>query len=92
MLVADCIACQFGDHSGHVEWPSKPPPGVIGGHKCACTGECENDRGRAARRVGLPGRKLSDEEVTAMQEAHAETERIFEQVAADGRDMDGTQG
>lgn len=51
MLVADCIACQHGDHSGHVEWPHKPPKGVIGGHKCECKGDCAERYAKHQERI-----------------------------------------
>jgi hypothetical protein len=41
-IEAPCASCRWGDHSGHVDWPTKPPPGVIGGHHCPCRGECED--------------------------------------------------
>ena len=41
MMVADCIACRHGNHASHVEWPKRPPKGMMGGHKCECKGECE---------------------------------------------------
>jgi hypothetical protein len=40
MLEADCLACQNGDHDSHREWIQKPPPGLIGGARCPCQGEC----------------------------------------------------
>jgi hypothetical protein len=34
-----CIACQYGDHDGHI--PAVPAPaGMLGGHECPCKGDC----------------------------------------------------
>lgn len=53
----DCIACQHGEHSGHVEYPEKPPPGMMGGWHCPCIGDCatrHRDRGQAVRLIPGP--------------------------------------
>ena len=76
MMIHDCIPCQWGDHSKHVEWPSKPPKGVIGGWKCECDGSCETD-GRRERRVRTV--EVSPEEVARMDEEYAKFEKIVEQ-------------
>jgi len=40
VLLHDCIACQHGDHSEHVEHPEVAPAGMMGGWSCPCTGDC----------------------------------------------------
>jgi hypothetical protein len=40
VLVHLCIACQHGDHAGHIQG-QKAPPGVLGGWECPCTGNCK---------------------------------------------------
>lgn len=40
MKIGLCIACQYGDHSGHVE-RVLPPEGMLGGSECPCRGGCK---------------------------------------------------
>ena len=41
-LIADCVACRYGNHEDHVDWPKKHIKGLIGsGQQCPCKGECE---------------------------------------------------
>lgn len=35
-----CQACQFGFHEDHVQDFAPAPPGVMGGFRCPCEGEC----------------------------------------------------
>lgn len=35
-----CIACQYGQHDEHIDYPEIPSPGVMGGWHCPCKGEC----------------------------------------------------
>lgn len=44
VALVTCIACQYGDHSNHVEWVSKPPEGMCGGAICKCQGDCSGNR------------------------------------------------
>lgn len=38
-MIALCMSCRYGDHSGHVERVS-PPEGMLGGSECPCKGDC----------------------------------------------------
>jgi hypothetical protein len=37
-----CPGCTDRDHSKHIFWISEPPPGLLGGLACGCSGECVN--------------------------------------------------
>lgn len=39
-MIGDCIACQYGDHAGHVEVTQAVPEGMLGGGRCECEGDC----------------------------------------------------
>lgn len=39
-MIHDCIPCQHGDHSGHIDTPGTVPKGMLGGWQCPCTGDC----------------------------------------------------
>lgn len=39
-----CTACQYGEHAGHREAIVNPPPGMLGGSRCVCKGECVDGR------------------------------------------------
>ena len=39
-----CSSCQYGDHEHHIPVMQAVPPGVIGGAKCRCEGECVDGR------------------------------------------------
>jgi len=48
-LLVDCIACQHGDHEGHVSgWNAVA--GRFGGWQCPCEGDC-GERNRDAARA-----------------------------------------
>ncbi len=40
VLLTDCFACRAGDHSRHHEVIQDVPPGMLGGVRCACKGDC----------------------------------------------------
>jgi hypothetical protein len=40
VMLHDCIACQYGDHSGHHEVIQAVDDDVIGGAACGCDGNC----------------------------------------------------
>lgn len=40
MLDSICTACQYGEHANHHEATQTPPPGMLGGSRCTCKGEC----------------------------------------------------
>lgn len=50
----DCIACMHGDHDHHVEMIHAAAPGLMGGARCPCTGDC------AERNERLPGPVATD--------------------------------
>ena len=39
-VIADCPACQGGDHGNHVQHWGKRAEGVIDGEFCYCSGDC----------------------------------------------------
>lgn len=45
VMVADCIACQYGQHDGHIDVPGPVPEGVMGGWQCNCAGDCAERNG-----------------------------------------------
>lgn len=40
MLIHDCIPCQRGQHDSHCEVVESVPPGMFGGWRCGCKGDC----------------------------------------------------
>lgn len=49
VLLTLCIPCQHGNHDDHMEVIQAAPPGMMGGARCPCKGDC---RGRRVDRVG----------------------------------------
>jgi hypothetical protein len=46
----DCPACVYGNHDEHVaDWGLRP--GLIGGTRCDCKGDCADRAGEAYRRM-----------------------------------------
>lgn len=39
--ITKCFACKAGDHKNHYEVVQAVPPGMMGGARCFCKGECE---------------------------------------------------
>lgn len=44
MLETICFPCELGEHQDHHEIIEAPPPGVLGGSRCRCQGECIDGR------------------------------------------------
>ncbi len=42
----DCAGCRYGDHSRHHEVVQYVPPGVMGGMRCVCKGDCAERKAR----------------------------------------------
>ncbi len=46
VLLIDCFGCRAGDHSRHHEVIQAAPPGMLGGKRCVCTGDCAERKAR----------------------------------------------
>lgn len=44
MLETICFPCELGEHDSHHEAIEGPLPGVLGGARCRCKGECVDGR------------------------------------------------
>lgn len=44
MLNSICVACQYGYHDSHINIIQVAPPGLLGGVRCTCKGECVDGR------------------------------------------------
>lgn len=52
MLETTCIACQYGFHDQHVKvWANSP--GLMGGSRCVCCGECGDGRYKAPQDAAI---------------------------------------
>lgn len=49
MMEGYCIACQYGQHDEHIDYPEKPSKGVMGGWHCPCNGECVDEYAKRHR-------------------------------------------
>lgn len=55
-----CIPCQYGDHDDHYEVVQACPPGMLGGARCPCEGECRDRPHAVPLIVDRPGLQLPD--------------------------------
>jgi hypothetical protein len=46
-----CQACQFGNHNEHIEIIEAAPPGMMGGVRCVCKGDCKGNLPKDVRKL-----------------------------------------